>query len=348
MPHVSCISVAYGPTPELFSLLESVQRHAGDISYDMTVVTQPSDGGSMAEEISRRAPWVRVNALETNIGFGPANNLAISQATGEFIALLNPDIVVTEGWLPPLLSALDDRAVFVAAPPLLSAEGRVDEAGQVMFADGGSDAIGGPQWPNDYEQMMFSRDVDYASAACWLMRRSVFLELGGFDPAYAPAYFEDPDLAFTARARGLVSRLVIDRPVVHVHAVASESRVALAERSRKVFQSKWAEVLQSQPTRLTSGEDGSRARDHMCASRTLILIGDTVADTEVNSIIEKAGVVAAAQPRERVAVALSPRPFVEGLRRRFGRVGLEMIQRSPLEVLASRREWATTVERHGL
>lgn len=348
MPHVSCISVAYGPTPELFSLLESVQRHAGDISYDMTVVTQPSDGGSMAEEISRRAPWVRVIALETNIGFGPANNLAISQATGEFIALLNPDIVVTEGWLPPLLSALDDSAVFVAAPPLLSAEGRVDEAGQVMFADGGSDAIGGPQWPNDYEQMMFSRDVDYASAACWLMRRSVFLELGGFDPAYAPAYFEDPDLAFTARARGWVSRLVVDRPVVHAHAIASESRVALAERSRKIFQAKWAEVLQSQPTRLKSGEDGSRARDHMCASRTLILIGDAVTETEVIAIIEKAGVVAAAQPRERVAVAFSPRPFVEGLRRRFGRVGLEMIQRSPLEVLASRREWATTVERHGL
>ena len=348
MPHVSCISVTYGPTPEIFTLLESVQRHAGDISYDMTVVTQPSDGGSMAEEISRRAPWVRVIALDSNIGFGPANNLAAEQVTGEFIALLNPDIVVTEGWLPPLLSTLDDRAVFVAAPPLLSTEGRIDEAGQVMFADGGSDAIGGPQWPNDYEQMMFSRDVDYASAACWLMRRSVFTSLGGFDPAYAPAYFEDPDLAFTARSCGLVSRLVVDRPVVHAHAVANEGRVALAERSRKIFQAKWAEVLNSQPKRLVHGEDGSRARDHMCASRALILIGDAVTEIEVIAIIEKAGVVAAAQPRERVAVALSPRPFIEGLRRRFSRMGLEIIQQAPLDVLASRREWATTVERHGV
>jgi GT2 family glycosyltransferase len=348
MPLVSCISVTYGPTPEIFSLLESVQRHAGDISYDMTVVAQPSDDGSMAEEISRRAPWVRVIALDSNIGFGPANNLSIDQAAGDFIALLNPDIVVTEGWLSPLLSALDDRAVFVAAPPLLSAEGRVDEAGQVMFADGGSDAIGGAQWPNDYEQMMFSRDVDYASAACWLMRRSVFLELGGFDPAYAPAYFEDPDLAFTARARGLLSRLVVDRPVVHAHAVASESRVALAERSRKIFQAKWTAVLKSQPTRLKSGEDGARVRDHMCASRTLILIGDSVVEAEVAAIVEKAGVTAAAHPRERVAVAVSPRPFVEGLRRRFSRMGLEIIQQAPLDVLASRREWATSVERHGV
>ena len=348
MPHVSCISVTYGPTPEIFSLLESVQRHAGDISYDMTVVTQPSDESSMAEEITRRAPWVRVIALDSNIGFGPANNIAAEQVTGEFIALLNPDVVVTEGWLPPLLSALDDRAVFVAAPPLLSAHGYVEEVGQVMFADGGSDAVGGPQWPNNYEQMMFSRDVDYASAACWLMRRVVFRELGGFDPAYAPAYFEDPDLAFTARSRGLVSRLVVDRPVVHAHVVANESRVALAERSRKIFQEKWVDVLSSQPKRLVDGEDSARARDHMCTSRTLILIGDAFMDTEVIAIIEKAGVAAAAQPRDRVCVALSPRPFVEGLRRKFSRAGLEIIQQAPPDVLASRREWATTVERHGV
>ena len=225
MPHVSCITVTYGPTPELFSLLESVQRHAGDISYDMTVVAQPSDEGSMADEVSRRAPWVRVIALDSNIGFGPSNNLAVKQVEGEFVAFLNPDVVVSEGWLPPLLSALADPAVFVAAPPLLSAHGYVEEAGQVMFSDGGSDAVGGPHLPFDYEHMMFTRDVDYASAACWVSRRSVFTSLGGFDPAYAPAYFEDSDLAFTARSRGLVSRLVVDRPVVHAHATATAGRV---------------------------------------------------------------------------------------------------------------------------
>jgi GT2 family glycosyltransferase len=324
-----------------------VQRHAGDISFDMTVVTQPSDEGSMAAEISRRAPWVNVIALNSNIGFGPANNLAVEQVEGEFVAFLNPDVVVSEGWLPPLLLALADPAVFVAAPPLLSAHGYVEEAGQVMFADGGSDAVGGPQLRCDYEQMMFARDVDYASAACWVTRRSVFNSLGGFDPAYAPAYFEDPDLAFTARARGLVSRLVVDRPVVHAHATATESRIALAERSRKIFQTKWAEVLHSQPTRLFSGEDLARIRDHMCGSRTLILIGDSVVESEVAAIVETAGHSAVANPRDRFTVALSPRPFVEGLRRRWSGSGLEIIQ-CPLSAIDPQRvATATTVERHG-
>jgi hypothetical protein len=216
-----------------------------------------------------------------------------------------------------------------------------------MFADGGSDAVGGPQLRCDYEQMMFTRDVDYASAACWLTRRAVFNSLGGFDPAYAPAYFEDPDLAFTARARGLVSRLVVDRPVVHAHATATESRVALAERSRKIFQTKWAEVLHSQPTRLLAGEDLARIRDHMCGSRTLILIGDSVVEAEVAAIVETAGHSAVANPRDRFTVALSPRPFVEGLRRRWGRSGLEIIQ-CPLSAIDPQRvATATTVERHG-
>ena len=348
MPHVSCITVTYGPTPELFSLLESVQRHAGDISYDMTVVAQPSDEGSMADEVSRRAPWVRVVALDSNIGFGLANNLAVKQVEGEFVAFLNPDVVVSEGWLPPLLSALADPAVFVAAPPLLSTHGYIEEAGQVMFSDGGSDAVGGPHLPFDYEHMMFTRDVDYASAACWVTRRSVFTSLGGFDPAYAPAYFEDSDLAFTARSRGLVSRLVVDRPVVHAHVTATEVRVALAERSRKIFQAKWAEVLKSQPKRLVHGEDGARARDHMCSSRTLILIGDTVVEAEVVTIVESAGHSAVANPRDRFTVALSPRPFVEGLRRQWSRSGLEIIQ-CPLATIDPQRvATATKIERVGV
>ena len=345
MPHVSCITVTYGPAPEVFSLLESIQRHAGALDYEVIVVTQPSTDGTMADEIAQRAPWVRLIALDANIGFGPANNLAVAEATAEFVALLNPDIQLVEGWLPPLLAALVDPAVFVATPPLLSSEGRVEEAEQVMFADGGSDAMGGPQWPNDYEQLMFGRDVDYASAACWVTRRSKFLELGGFDSAYAPAYFEDSDLAFTARSRGLVSRLVVDRTVVHAHAAATTSRIELAERSRRIFQEKWKGELPSQPARLTTGEDGSRARDHLCAARTLILIGDSADEDEVKRLIEDAGRRAQARPRERFTVALSSRPWVEGLRRTWRTAGLEIVQDDPQEVQVRRREWATHIER---
>jgi hypothetical protein len=135
---------------------------------------------------------------------------------------------------------------------------------------------------------------------------------------------------------------------VHVHATATAGRVALAERSRKIFQTKWAEVLQSQPTRLLSGEDLARIRDHMCGSRTLILIGDSVVEAEVAALVEKAGHSAVANPRDRFTVALSPRSFVEGLRRQWSRAGLEIIQ-GPLSTIDPQRvATATKIERLGV
>ena len=86
----------------------------------------------------------------------------------------------------------------------------------------------------------------------------------------------------------------------------------------------------------------------MCGSRTLILIGDSVVEAEVTAIVEAAGHSAAANPRDRFTVALSPRPFVEGLRRQWSRSGLEITQ-CPLATIDPQRvATATKIERVGV
>src|SRR5205807_1108269 len=55
----------------------------------------------------------------------------------------------------------------------------------------------------DRPEFRFRRDVDYASAACLLVRRSAFVDAGGFDPAFAPAYYEDVDLCLRWWSQGL-------------------------------------------------------------------------------------------------------------------------------------------------
>ena len=97
------------------------------------------------------APFERIIPVGENLGFAAANNLAVTDSPSEFIAFLNPDLELTEGWLPPLLAALDDPAVAIAAPVLLHPEGHIDEAGQAVCSDGGSLAIGGPHWPGGRE-----------------------------------------------------------------------------------------------------------------------------------------------------------------------------------------------------
>ena len=121
--------------------------------------------------------------------------------------------------------------VGIAAPVLVDRDGSLQEAGQLVYDDGCTAAMGGPEvMPGDWGNA-FCRDVDYASAACWVVRRDEFLALGGFDERYRPAYFEDVDYAFRVEQSGRRTRLVVDVPVVHEHGSGASSEAARDRRT---------------------------------------------------------------------------------------------------------------------
>ena len=265
MTSFAAVCVTYGAAPLVHALCASFRRHAPRDAR-LIVIAQPDDTGECeAERVAAMWPWAEVITPGENLGFAGANNLGVATSgDAEVIAFLNPDIELTAGWATPLLAALDDPQVGIAAPVLLTPEGDIDEAGQAVFSDGGSVAVGGPEWPGhpqSYTSVMVDRDVDYASAACWMMRRSVFDELGGFSDAYWPAYFEDNDFAQRARQAGYVTRLCTTRPVVHHRHGASAERVAIAERSRATFEHIWADLLPSKPDRALLTSDPNTVRD---------------------------------------------------------------------------------------
>lgn len=201
--------------------------------------------------------------------------------------------------------------------------------------------MGGPLWSANYDSVMFSRDVDYASAACWLMRRDVFMSLGGFDARFAPAYFEDSDLAMNAWTRGLVTRLVVDRPVVHHHEGASASRVKLAEISRAKFTKKWKNELSKQPGRLNFGEDVRRVRDHRAARRIVRLFEGKVESDAMVSVADDVAREAAENPRDRVTLIVPRGSTIGRLRRMHRGRGLEVVEVE--SVRHADVSWATEV-----
>ena len=297
-------------------------RDSGNISVEHVVVTQPDGDGNRPNF----PPTARELRLNENLHIPAANNLAVEESTSEFIAFLNPDLELTEGWTNPLIDALNDPAVAIAAPVLLDNHGDIDEAGQAVFSDGGSLAMGGSHWPNfpnSYASMMFDRDVDYASAACWVMRRSTFNELGGFSTAYHPAYFEDSDFGQRAQQAGYVTRLVTTRPVVHHHEGASADRRALAERSRATFESTWAEHLRSKPDRSFLDDDPTLIRDHLCSTTNI----EHVTPRTIGAYAERA----AADPRNRYIAVIDESDDVplHLLRRQHAPHGLEIRLQTP-------------------
>ena len=320
MSLITAITVTFGSAESLHRMCGSLSRTTRDgsgHSVHHVVITQPDATGERAT-VPSSASEIRV---DENLGFAGANNLAAAETSSEYLAFLNPDLELTEGWLDPLIEALNDPAVAIAAPVLLNDWGDVDEAGQAVFSDGGTLAIGGAHWPRfpySYPSVMFDRDIDYASAACWVMRRSMFDELGGFSSAYYPAYFEDADFGQRVQQAGYVTRLVTARPVVHHREGASAERVAIAERSRKVFEDKWGAQLAAKPDRSLLETNPTAVRDHLCKETTI----ESVSPDAMNAFAAKA----ASDPRNRYTALVSDRSENELhlLRRRYSSFGLEI------------------------
>ena len=209
-PLVSIVVVTYGTGPIVLDCLTAIAANTV-IPYEVIVVANPpaspEDDPSVAL-LRVESRGVTLVASDENLGFAGGNELGVEHARGTFVCFLNPDAVVGPGWLEPLVAALDDERVGVAAPVLIDPDGSLQEAGQLLYDDGGTAAIGGPEVLSGDETQAFSRDVDYASAACWLVRRDEHLQRGGFDLRYHPAFFEDVDYALRVEHGGQVSRLV--------------------------------------------------------------------------------------------------------------------------------------------
>src|SRR3954452_13226003 len=131
---------------------------------------------------------------------------------------------------------------------LLYPNGRIQEAGAIVWKDGYADHYGWGQSPDD-RRFNFARDVDYCSAASLLIRKELFDQLGGFDKLFAPAYYEDIDLCFGVRSLG---KRVVYQPasrVIHFEGATAGRVVRVGmkqfqELNREKFSNKWRAVLE--------------------------------------------------------------------------------------------------------
>ena len=167
-------------------------------------------------------------------------------ARGEYVLFLNNDTILLPGWLEPLVAALDEEPALAAVQPkLLYPDGRLNDAGGLVFG-GGEPWIYGKGSPEpDAPQFSCRRAPDYASGACLLVRRTAFDEVGGFDDRYAPAYYEDTDLSFSLRAAGWKVLFEPASKVVHLEGGTAGTDLSQGIKRYQIrnavkFAQKWA------------------------------------------------------------------------------------------------------------
>jgi len=130
--------------------------------YEVVVVDNASTDGTLDE--LDRVEGARILRNPRNLGFGPANNQGAAMASGRYLLLLNSDAWVRPGWLEPLIDVADaDPAVAAVAPKLVYPDGRLQEAGSIIWRDGRVRQYGDGDRSNRPEYN-FRRTVDYASA----------------------------------------------------------------------------------------------------------------------------------------------------------------------------------------
>ena len=202
-------------------------------------------------EALRSVAGVVVEEMPENVGYLRATNAGVAVARGEFVLLLNNDVEVHSQAVRTLVDALHHRpSAGAAGARLLYADGSLQEAGSIIWNDGSGWNYGKGADPNSPE-FAHVRPVDYCSAACLLVRRSALAEIGGFDERYAPAYYEDSDLAFALRAAGLETLYVPGALVLHHEGASHGTSVrtgvkAFQERNRERFRQKWQKELAEQ------------------------------------------------------------------------------------------------------
>jgi GT2 family glycosyltransferase len=243
-PAISIIVLNFNRASLTRKCLKHLWKHTTGGHFEILVV----DNGSSVEDLRHLAeapgPFTLLQ-LGSNRYFSEGNNIGAEHSRGRHIVFLNNDAFVTKGWLEPLITVLEHRPnAGGVGPRFIYPDGRLQEAGAFVDEDGYSIQVGNSDI-HDVADQFRERIVDYCSAACLAVTREAFELVGGFDPVYEPAYYEDADLCFKIGSLGKHIFYCPYSTVVHIkNATSFETWDRLAiqniiERNRRIFLSRW-------------------------------------------------------------------------------------------------------------
>src|SRR6266566_1051018 len=230
--------------------LASLQERQGAERFEVIVVDDCST--DITGEAIPQIPGIVYLRNGTNSGFIVSCNRGAEKARGKYLVFLNNDTLVRDGWLSALVGTFAEQPQpGIVGAKLVYPDGRLQEAGGIIWRDatgwnyGKSDDPGKPEYN-------YLREVDYCSAAALMIPKALFQSVGGFDPRYAPAYYEDTDLAFKVRRAGYKVLYQPLSEVIHYEGATGGTDLSAGAKkyqdiNRSNFAKAWADELTTKP-----------------------------------------------------------------------------------------------------
>jgi len=241
MIDISVVIVSFNTRSLTLDCLRSVFEQTKGLTFEVIVIDNASSDSSV-QAIQTAFPQVRLVPQAENRGFAAANNLAAKLATGKWLLLLNPDTVVLDRAIDKLVAFAEQAAVThpdagIFGGRTLYADGSLNPTScwaaptvWSMFCLGtgltscfrrsrlfNPEAI--PDWQRDSV-----REVDIVTGCFFLLRRALWEDLGGFDPAFF-MYGEEADMCLRARNLGICAMICPDATILHYDGASDQLRV---------------------------------------------------------------------------------------------------------------------------
>jgi O-antigen biosynthesis protein len=204
-PLVSVIVPTRDRAALLVAALDAVRVHGGWPRFELVVVDNGSTEPETLRLLAGLAPPHRVLTRPGPFDFAALNNEAAREARGELLLFLNNDIEALEdGWIPALVEQAQRPAVGAVGAKLLYPDRTIQHAGVALgmggFAGHPFRGMAGDD-PGPGGLLAVARNCSAVTGACLMIRRDLFLTLGGFDPELREA-FNDVDLCLRAGEAG--------------------------------------------------------------------------------------------------------------------------------------------------
>ena len=242
-PRVSILIVTYNCEEFIGPCLDSISRNTSWPNYEVIVIDNCSSdsGAEIVQRYARANDRIRFDAQDTNRGFAAANNLAAQMATGDYLLLLNPDVLVPPGWLGRLVRHCEADRNTGAVAAVTNFSGNETKIGFSYANSAGMEKFAVDL---SFEKANQSTDISVAPLYCVLVPRTVWDQVGGLDPGYLVGMFEDDDFSHLVKKAGYRVIAAEDCFVHHFGngsfaKLPHQDSLRIFEKNRQYFENKW-------------------------------------------------------------------------------------------------------------
>lgn len=254
-PLVSIIIPNKDEKETLKTCLESIRTHTSYENYEIIII----ENNSITQEIFQYYkelsgdPKIRLLRWKKEFNYSAINNFGADHAKGEYLLFLNNDVkIITPDWMEEMLGVCQRKETGAVGVKLIYPDNTIQHAGCVVGMGGiaGHMFVDMPAERSGYlHKASILQDMSAVTAACMMMKKNVFREVGGFTEKLAVA-FNDVDLCLKVRKAGY---LIVYDPYVRLYHMESKTRGAEDSKEKvrrfqseiEYMRSNWIEILKN-------------------------------------------------------------------------------------------------------